>query len=58
MPDRPRRSDLPEPAVAYLSLYRKHRPRTFSEVVGQEHVTRTLINAITEDRLHHAYLFT
>ncbi len=44
--------------MAYLSLYRKHRPRTFDEVVGQEHVTRTLVNAITEDRLHHAYLFT
>ena len=44
--------------MAYLSLYRKHRPRTFSEVVGQDHVTRTLVNAIQEDRLHHAYLFT
>ena len=44
--------------MAYVSLYRKHRPRTFDEVVGQEHVTRTLANAISEDRLHHAYLFT
>ena len=44
--------------MAYVSLYRKHRPRTFEQVVGQEHVTRTLANAITEDRLHHAYLFT
>lgn len=44
--------------VAYLSLYRKHRPRTFEEVVGQDHVTRTLVNAIAEDTLHHAYLFT
>ena len=44
--------------MAYLSLYRTHRPRTFAEVVGQEHVTRTLVNAISEDRLHHAYLFT
>ncbi len=44
--------------MAYVSLYRKYRPRTFDEVVGQEHVTRTLANAITEDRLHHAYLFT
>ena len=39
------------------SLYRRHRPRTFDEVVGQEHVVRTLRNAIARDRVHHAYLF-
>ncbi|WP_177169257.1 DNA polymerase III subunit gamma/tau [Thermoleophilum album] len=39
------------------SLYRRHRPRTFDEVVGQEHVVRTLKNAIERDRVHHAYLF-
>ena len=39
------------------SLYRRHRPQSFSEVVGQEHVVRTLSNAITSDRVHHAYLF-
>jgi DNA polymerase-3 subunit gamma/tau len=39
------------------SLYRRHRPRTFAEVVGQEHVVRTLSNAVTRDRVHHAYLF-
>ncbi len=39
------------------SLYRRHRPRTFAEVVGQEHVVRTLTNAVTRDRVHHAYLF-
>jgi DNA polymerase III subunit gamma/tau len=39
------------------SLYRRHRPRTFDEVVGQEHVVRTLRNAIEQDRVHHAYLF-
>ncbi|MGD1051050.1 MAG: DNA polymerase III subunit gamma/tau [Solirubrobacteraceae bacterium] len=39
------------------SLYRRHRPRTFAEVVGQEHVVRTLTNAVARDRVHHAYLF-
>jgi DNA polymerase-3 subunit gamma/tau len=39
------------------SLYRRHRPRTFAEVVGQDHVVRTLSNAVTRDRIHHAYLF-
>jgi DNA polymerase III subunit gamma/tau len=40
-----------------LSLYRRHRPRTFDSVVGQEHIVRTLRNAITLDKVHHAYLF-
>ncbi|MBW3561931.1 MAG: DNA polymerase III subunit gamma/tau [Actinobacteria bacterium] len=44
--------------MAYVSLYRKYRPQSFEEVVGQRHVTQTLANAIAEDRLHHAYLFT
>jgi DNA polymerase III subunit gamma/tau len=39
------------------SLYRRHRPRTFGDVVGQEHVVRTLRNAVTQDKVHHAYLF-
>jgi DNA polymerase-3 subunit gamma/tau len=39
------------------SLYRRHRPRTFAEVVGQEPVVRTLSNAVQRDRVHHAYLF-
>ena len=39
------------------SLYRRHRPRTFAEVVGQEQVVRTLRNAVERDRVHHAYLF-
>ena len=39
------------------SLYRRHRPRTFAEVVGQDHVVRTLTNAVAGDRIHHAYLF-
>jgi DNA polymerase III subunit gamma/tau len=39
------------------SLYRRHRPQSFAEVVGQEHVVRTLSNAVERDRVHHAYLF-
>jgi DNA polymerase III subunit gamma/tau len=39
------------------SLYRRHRPRTFSDVVGQEHVVRTLRNAVEQGQVHHAYLF-
>jgi DNA polymerase-3 subunit gamma/tau len=40
-----------------LSLYRRHRPRTFDQVVGQEHIVRTLRNAIELEKVHHAYLF-
>ncbi len=40
-----------------LSLYRRHRPSTFEEVVGQEHIVRTLRNAIELGKVHHAYLF-
>jgi DNA polymerase III subunit gamma/tau len=39
------------------SLYRRHRPRTFADVVGQEHVVRTLRNAVNQGKVHHAYLF-
>jgi DNA polymerase III subunit gamma/tau len=39
------------------SLYRRHRPRSFADVVGQEHVVRTLSNAIEHGKVHHAYLF-
>ena len=39
------------------SLYRRHRPRTFADVVGQEHVVRTLHNAVEQGQVHHAYLF-
>src|SRR5690242_16588350 len=39
------------------SLYRRHRPRTFDEVVGQQHVVRTLRNAVEQGKVHHAYLF-
>ena len=44
--------------VAYLSLYRKYRPQTFADVVGQDHVTQTLARAVDEGFAHHAYLFT
>ena len=44
--------------MVYLSLYRKWRPQTFEDLLGQEHVSTTLANAITEDRVAHAYLFT
>lgn len=44
--------------MTYQVLARKWRPRIFSEMAGQEHVLRTLINALDQDRLHHAYLFT
>lgn len=43
--------------MAYTALYRKFRPTTFSELVGQEHITRTLKNQIIADRVGHAYLF-
>ena len=42
----------------YQVLYRKYRPKVFSDVYGQEHVTSTLINEIKENRISHAYLFT
>ncbi|MBK7049255.1 MAG: DNA polymerase III subunit gamma/tau [Rhodoferax sp.] len=44
--------------MSYLVLARKYRPRNFTEMVGQEHVVRALSNALTSQRLHHAYLFT
>jgi DNA polymerase III subunit gamma/tau len=44
--------------MTYLPFARKHRPQDFDEVVGQEHITTTLKNAISLDRVHHAYLFT
>jgi DNA polymerase III subunit gamma/tau len=44
--------------MSYLVLARKYRPRTFGEMVGQEHVVQALTNALEQQRLHHAYLFT
>ncbi len=44
--------------MSYVVLARKYRPRTFAQMVGQEHVVRALGNALQQQRLHHAYLFT
>src|SRR5512145_1487771 len=44
--------------MAYEALARKWRPKTFDEIVGQGHVTRALANAISNGKIHHAYLFT
>ncbi|WP_134702239.1 DNA polymerase III subunit gamma/tau [Ammoniphilus sp. YIM 78166] len=44
--------------MAYRALYRVFRPQTFHDVVGQEHITRTLQNALKEQRFSHAYLFS
>ena len=41
----------------YLALYRKYRPRTFNEVIGQDHIVKTLVNQIKLDKISHAYLF-
>jgi DNA polymerase III subunit gamma/tau len=48
----------PKAAMSYQVLARKWRPRTFREMVGQGHVLQTLIHALDNQRLHHAYLFT
>ena len=44
--------------MPYVVLARRWRPRSFKEVVGQEHVTKTLQNAISGNRIAHAYLFS
>ncbi|UTV86188.1 DNA polymerase III subunit gamma/tau [Cobetia amphilecti] len=44
--------------MSYQVLARKWRPRNFHELIGQEHVSRALVNALDQGRLHHAYLFT
>src|SRR5690606_36189496 len=44
-------------SVSYVVLARKYRPLRFEDMVGQEHVTRTLRHAIEQGRVHHAYLF-
>lgn len=44
--------------MAYQALYRKYRPQTFSDVVGQEHITKTLKNELCDGKTVHAYLFT
>lgn len=44
--------------MSYKALYRKYRPQNFGEVSAQEHITRTLKNALVQDRISHAYLFS
>lgn len=44
--------------MAYLALYREWRPKNFKEMVGQEHVTKTLTNALKQEKIAHAYLFS
>ena len=44
--------------MANLVLYRKYRPKTFAEIVGQEHIVRTLSNAVSTGLIAHAYLFS
>lgn len=44
--------------MEYTALYRRFRPKTFSEIVGQEHITQTLKNQVKANRVGHAYLFT
>jgi len=44
--------------MSYVALARKWRPRTFSQLVGQEHINKALTNSLNQQRLHHAYLFT
>ncbi len=49
-------AQVPSPSDS-TSLYRRHRPGSFDEVVGQQHVVRTLRNAVEQGKVHHAYLF-
>ena len=44
--------------MSHIALYRKHRPQKFSEVVNQEHIKKTLKNALAQDKVAHAYLFS
>ena len=44
--------------MSHIALYRKYRSQTFGDLVGQEHVTRTLQSAIERGRIAHSYLFT
>src|ERR1700721_2296772 len=44
--------------MAYQVLARENRPQLFSDVIGQEHVTRTLLNALTQGRIAHGYIFS
>jgi len=54
--DEPAASDVRQ--APQLALYRRYRPDTFADVIGQEHVTEPLQRALTNNRVHHAYLFS
>ena len=43
--------------MSYLALYRKYRPKTFQQVIGQDHIVQTLVNQIKNDSVSHSYLF-
>src|SRR4030042_4273415 len=43
--------------MSYVSFYRKWRPQTFSEIIGQEYIVQTLQNAISKNRISHSYIF-
>ncbi len=51
-------SEKSEPVGQYVVVARRYRPQTFDELVGQQHVAQALSNAISTDRVGHAYLFT
>lgn len=55
--DRPRKKCYTIP-MSYTALYRKYRPTRFDDVIGQNHITQTLINQLKTERVGHAYLFT
>src|SRR5665648_1150263 len=44
--------------MEHQSLYRKWRPQTFEDIIGQKHITQTLMNAISLNRISHAYIFS
>lgn len=56
-PAAPERMPAPDRPAAPLALYRRYRPDSFAQVIGQEHVTDPLQRALTNNRVNHAYLF-
>ena len=54
----PKDDSHPEPSSSYVVVARRYRPQGFSELIGQEHVSQALSNAIATNRVGHAYLFT
>ena len=58
VPFLPAASIFQEVCSMYQALYRKWRPKVFSDVIGQEHITETLKKQVAEGRTSHAYLFT